>query len=79
MPPGCYKIGRIATGADNRFLTNNDDTGYKDIIIGIRDSNMTILCEKRYCHRLSLSGEELYYIAIIGRKIADVNLSEVDI
>lgn len=71
--------GWIAFNIKDRFLTNKDDTGYKDIITGIRDSNMTILCEKRYCHRLSLSGKELYYIAIIGRKIADVNLSEVDI
>jgi SAM-dependent methyltransferase len=71
--------GWVAFNIKDRFLTNKDDTGYKDIITGIRDSNMTILCEKRYCHRLSLSGEELYYIAIIGRKMADVNLSEVDI
>jgi len=40
---------------------------------------LTIECKKRYCHRLSVSGKELYYIAIIGRKIADVNLSEVDL
>lgn len=71
--------GWVAFNIKDRFLTNKDDTGYKDIITGIRDSNMTILCEKRYCHRLSLSGEELYYIAIIGRKMAGVNLSEVDI
>lgn len=71
--------GWIAFNIKDRFLTDKDDTGYKDIIAGIRDYNLTILCKKRYCHRLSLSGKELYYIDIIGRKIADVNLSEVDI
>jgi len=69
----------IAFNIKDRFLTEKDDTGYKDIISGISDDNMAILCEKRYCHRLSLSGKELYYIAIIGKKTADVNLSEVDI
>jgi len=55
------------------------DTGYKDILDEISDDNLTILRQKRYRHRLSLDGKELYYIAIIGKKTADVNLSEVDI
>lgn len=71
--------GWIAFTIKSRFLTNKDDTGYKNIIDSIRDCNMTILRKKRYCHRLSLSGKALYYIAIIGRKLADVNLSGIDI
>jgi len=73
------KGGWIAFNIKDRFLTEKDDTGYKDIISGISDDNLDILRQKRYCHRLSLSGKELYYIAIIGKKIADVNLDEVDI
>ncbi len=71
--------GWIAFNIKDRFLTDKDDTGYKDIIADIREDNLDILRKKRYRHRLSLSGKELYYIAIIGRKTADVNLSEVDI
>lgn len=73
------KEGWIAFNIKDRFLTNQDDTGYKDIIDEISDDNLTILRQKRYRHRLSLDGKELYYIAIIGRKKADVNLNEVDI
>jgi len=69
--------GWIAFNIKDRFLSNNDDTGYKDIIAGIREDNLTILRKKRYCHRLSLSGEELYYIAIAGKKIRGVNLEEI--
>jgi len=73
------KNGWIAFNIKDRFLTEKDDTGYKDILDEISDDNLTILRQKRYRHRLSLDGKELYYIAIIGKKTADVNLSEVDI
>ena len=69
--------GWIAFNIKDRFLSNNDDTGYKDIITAINENNFTILRKKRYCHRLSLSGEELYYIAIVGKKIKSVNLEEI--
>lgn len=71
--------GWITFNIKDKFLADKDDTGYKDIIAGIKDDNLIIECKKRYCHRFSVSGKELYYIAIIGRKIADVNLSEVDL
>ncbi len=69
--------GWIAFNIKDRFLSNNDDTGYKDIIAGICEDNLAILRKKRYCHRLSLSGKELNYIAIIGRKIKNVGLDEL--
>jgi len=69
--------GWITFNIKDRFLTDQDDTGYKDIITGINEDNLTILRRKRYRHRLSLSGEELYYIAIVGKKIKNVNLEEI--
>ena len=69
--------GWVAFNIKDRFLSNDDDTGYKDIITALNENNLTILRKKRYCHRLSLSGEKLYYIAIVGKKIKSVNLDEV--
>lgn len=68
--------GWIAINIKDRFLTDKDDTGYKDTITSISEVNLIIYQRRRYCHRLSLSGKELHYIAIVGRKIKDVNLSE---
>jgi len=72
------KNGWIAFNIKDRFLSEKDDTGYKNLMSGISDDNLDIIRQKRYCHRLSLSGKELYYIAIIGRKKTDVKLSQFD-
>jgi len=69
--------GWIAFNIKDRFLTAEDTTGYKDIIKGISEDNFTVYRRERYCHRLSLSGENLNYIAIIGKKIKNVNLAEL--
>ena len=71
--------GWIAFNIKAEFLTDEDDTGYKDLVTGIREDNFNIIRRKRYCHRLSLAGKELYYIAIAGRKIKDVDLSELEL
>ena len=69
--------GWIAFNIKDRFLTDEDDTGYRKIIKGISEDNLSVYQGNRYCHRLSLKGKELNYIAIVGQKIKDVNLSEL--
>ena len=69
--------GWIAFNIRDKFLTNRDDTGYRATLRGISDDDLFIYQRKRYCHRLSLRGEEIYYIAIVGKKIRNVNLSEL--
>ena len=69
--------GWIAFNIKDRFLTEEDDTGYKDILESLSKDKLCIYQTKRYCHRLSLRGERLNYIAVVGQKIKDVNLSEL--
>jgi len=85
IPPGAFLNafnliggeGWIAFNIKDRFLANKDDTGYKDTIEGISKDNFSVHQRRRYRHRFSLGGKELYYIAIVGKKIRDVNLSEI--
>jgi predicted TPR repeat methyltransferase len=65
--------GWIAFNIKNRFLSEKDDTGYKDTLKTMMGNSLEVLQKKRYCHRLSISGESLYYFAIIGRKIKNVH------
>jgi len=64
----------IAFNIKDRFLTNEDNTGYKEVIKSISEDAFSIYQRKRYCHRLSLSGKKLNYIGIAGKKIKNVNL-----
>ena len=61
--------GWIAFNIKDRFLNGDDDTGYKDTLKAMMGDSLEVLQKKLYCHRLSLSGESLYYYAIIGRKV----------
>ena len=67
----------IAFNIKDRFLTNNDDTGYKGTMEVIFEDALSVYQKKRYCHRLSTRGEEIKYMAIVGKKIKDVNINEI--
>jgi SAM-dependent methyltransferase len=69
--------GWIAFNIKDRFLANEDTTGYKETLKSINEDNLNIYERRRYCHRLSLSGKELNYIAIIGKKIKNVDLDKL--
>lgn len=66
--------GWVAFNIKDRFLTEDDLTGYKDLLGGMLGNCLDILQDREYCHRLSLTGEELCYRAIVGRKTADFQL-----
>lgn len=65
--------GWIAFNIKNRFLSKDDDSGYKDMLEVMMGDSLEVLQKKRYLHRMSVSGESLYYYAIIGRKVKNVH------
>lgn len=68
--------GWIAFNIKERFLTREDNTGYQGTFKGISEDALRIYQTKRYCHRLSLAGERLSYVAVVAQKIKDVDLSK---
>ena len=65
----------VAFNIKDRFLSEEDDSGYEEILNNMMGDSLTVLQEKCYCHRLSLSGEPLDYYAIVGRKNKDATVS----
>jgi hypothetical protein len=55
------------------FLDDTNDTGFSRLIKQLnREGIMQIYAYRRYQHRLSITGEPLYYVAMVGRKLKDV-------
>ena len=65
-------IGWISFNIRDRFLTKGDDSGYRDMIEMMMKDSLEMLHRRRYFHRLTMSGEPLYYEAIIGRKVKGI-------
>lgn len=51
-----------------RFFSENDDTGYNEILQDMLGNNLNVYKKHHYCHRLSMAGDPLYYYAVVGRK-----------
>jgi SAM-dependent methyltransferase len=64
----------VAFNIKDRFLSEEDSSGYREILLAMMGDSLTILQERCYCHRLSLSGEQLDYCAIVGRKSKDATV-----
>lgn len=61
--------GWIAFNIKEDFLTDHDATGFAGLINRLtQDGVIQMECYKRYCHRLNIAGERLYYIAVVARK-----------
>jgi predicted TPR repeat methyltransferase len=58
----------VAFNIKDRFLSEEDASGFKQILNAMMGDSLSVLQNKRYCHRLSLSGEPLHYHAIVGKK-----------
>ncbi|MDY6935819.1 MAG: methyltransferase domain-containing protein [Spirochaetota bacterium] len=69
--------GIVVFNIKNKFLSDDDESGYKDIIDSINDEYISIHHKEEYCHRLSLDGRELYYTAIVCSKIKNVDFEEI--
>jgi predicted TPR repeat methyltransferase len=64
----------IAFNIKDRFLTEEDGSGFKETLDNMFEDSLQILQSERYCHRLSMSGNPLHYVAVVGRKISDVDV-----
>ena len=58
----------VAFNIKDRFLSEEDDTGFKNTIQTLMDDHLDVFESKRYVHRLSVADEELYYVGIVGKK-----------
>ncbi|MBT8363450.1 MAG: methyltransferase [Deltaproteobacteria bacterium] len=66
--------GWIAFNLKDRFMSEEDETGYHDTLKAMMGDSFEILQIRNYCHRLSMSGDPLHYFAVVGRKLKDVPL-----
>lgn len=71
--------GLIAFNIKDEFVNSDDSSGFSRLIDQITDMNLfEVSSEKRYCHRLSMSGDPLYYVAMVGRKNSDIPQDMLD-
>lgn len=65
--------GLIAFTIKDRFVGDEDQSGFARLIKQLIEGNfMTKVAERRYRHRLAVSGEPLYYYAYVAEKNDDV-------
>ncbi len=64
----------VAFNIKQDFLLENDPTGFSYLIRKMADNGiLEIRSRLRYCHRLSVCGEPLYYFAVSGIKKSDIS------
>ncbi len=65
--------GWVAFTIKEEFLYEQDTTGFCKLIRMLtRERMLQMLAYRRYRHRLSMTGEPLYYVAMIARKECDL-------
>lgn len=66
--------GWLAMTIKEDFLDpRGDDSGFARLLRSLIDEGIIeIQAHQRYCHRLSIDGEQLFYLAVIARKTADI-------
>jgi trans-aconitate methyltransferase len=61
--------GWLAMCIKDRFLEEDDDSGFGRLVRSmVADGTIEVLHRESYVHRLSIAGEELYYVAVVARK-----------
>lgn len=63
----------------DKFLSNKDNSGYHDVFEVLKGENLKIYKNQKYCHRLSMEGDELFYNAIVGKKLKSIDLDELNL
>jgi hypothetical protein len=58
----------VAFNIKDRFFSEDDDTGYNQMLQEMIGNNLKVYKKHHYCHRLSMAGKPLYYYAVVGRK-----------
>ena len=71
--------GWLAMTIKEGFLDpHGDDSGFARLLRSLIDAGIIeIQAHHRYCHRLSIDGEQIFYLAVIARKTADIKPSSV--
>jgi len=69
------KDGWIAFNIKDRFMSDEDDTGYHDTLNAMMGDSLEALKIRHYCHRQSMSGDPLHYYAVVGRKRDEITLA----
>lgn len=65
--------GLIAFNIKDRFLQDGDESGFSYLIRNMIENEVMGVSQKtKYQHRLATNGDPLHYIAIIGRKEAEI-------
>ncbi|MEJ2166422.1 MAG: methyltransferase [Desulfobacterales bacterium] len=67
------KNGWIAFNIKDRFMSDEDDTGYYDTLNAMMGDSLEVLKIHHYCHRLSMAGDPLHYYAVVGRKKGEIS------
>ncbi len=71
-------LGWVVFNIKERFLSPGDNTGYREAIESLVGTGaLTVVQTQRYCHRLSLTGKQLYYLGVVGRKKRSVPVDEI--
>jgi predicted TPR repeat methyltransferase len=78
MPPEAFSAaydlvedgGWVAFNIKSRFLADDQEpTGFSRLIGQMEDEGrLEVLAERKYRHRISVTGEPLYYVAIVAHK-----------
>jgi len=66
--------GWIAFNLRDKFLTKQDESGFRETIDWISEDHIEILDEETYVHRLSLNGNPIHYTAMVGRKLSEIKM-----
>lgn len=70
--------GLVAFNIRDRFVSEADSSGFSRLIRRMVDAGLIErLVERRYQHRLDVTGEPLYYVAYVAEKRADIPVAWV--
>lgn len=66
--------GWLAFNLKENFLREQDTSGFSRLIRRLnREGYIQTLCYRRYQHRISIAGDPLHYVAVIARKLKDLD------
>ena len=65
--------GWIAMNIKEDFIKSSSRKGFAGLMNKMYEEEiLQTEVYKRYCHRLTISGEKLFYVALIGKKLRDI-------
>lgn len=66
--------GWLAFNVKESFLDGGEQTGFSQLICRLNNQKfIRTLCHRRYQHRVSVTGEPLFYVAVIAKKVKELD------